>query len=184
MRDRAPPDCNGPGLRYPCPAMTETTSAPNTAAPRALDAYDPSAVEAKWRRIWEERGDYRTDLDSTDRPFYNLSMFPYPSAEGLHVGHMVPYSGSDIYGRWRRLHGDNVFEPMGFDAFGIHSENYALKIGEHPAVVMRRAVANFRENQLKKIGAMFDWDHQVNTSDPAYYHWTQWLFLRLFEAGL
>jgi leucyl-tRNA synthetase len=164
--------------------MTETTSPTRRAVPRTVDVYEPAAVEAKWRRIWEQRGDYRTDLDSSDRPFYNLSMFPYPSAEGLHVGHMVPYSGSDIYGRWRRLHGDNVFEPMGFDAFGIHSENYALKIGEHPAVVMRRAVANFRENQLKKIGAMFDWEHQVNTSDPAYYRWTQWLFLRLFEAGL
>jgi leucyl-tRNA synthetase len=164
--------------------MTETTSAPDTASPRVLDAYDPSAVEAKWRRIWEERGDYRTDLESADRPFYNLSMFPYPSAEGLHVGHMVPYSGSDIYGRWRRLHGDNVFQPMGFDAFGIHSENYALKIGEHPAVVMRRAVANYRDNQLKMIGSMFDWEHQVNTADPAYYRWTQWLFLRLFDAGL
>jgi leucyl-tRNA synthetase len=164
--------------------MTETTSPARRAAPRTVDVYEPAVVEAKWRRIWEQRGDYRTDLDSSDRPFYNLSMFPYPSAEGLHVGHMVPYSGSDIYGRWRRLHGDNVFEPMGFDAFGIHSENYALKIGEHPAVVMRRAVANFRENQLKKIGAMFDWEHQVNTADPAYYRWTQWLFLRLFEAGL
>ncbi len=164
--------------------MTETTSAQTTTATRPLDAYDASAVEAKWRRIWEERGDYRTDLDSEDRPFYNLSMFPYPSAEGLHVGHMVPYTGIDIHGRWRRLHGDNVFQPMGFDAFGIHSENYALKIGEHPAVVMRRAVANFRENQLKMIGAMFDWEHQVNTADPAYYRWTQWLFLQLFKAGL
>jgi leucyl-tRNA synthetase len=163
--------------------MTETTSPPLRPARPPVDAYDAAAVESKWRRIWEERGDYRTDLDSSDRPFYNLSMFPYPSAEGLHVGHMVPYSGSDIYGRWRRLHGDNVFQPMGFDAFGIHSENYALRIGEHPAVVMRRAVANFRENQLKKIGAMFDWEHQVNTADPAYYRWTQWLFLRLFEAG-
>src|SRR6202790_3496720 len=165
-------------------AMTETTSPPRRAGPRTVDVYEPATVEAKWRRIWEERGDYRTDLDSPDRPFYNLSMFPYPSAEGLHVGHMVPYSGIDIYGRWRRLHGDNVFEPMGFDAFGIHSENYALKIGEHPAIVMRRAVANFRENQLKKIGSMFDWEHQVNTADPSYYRWTQWVFLQLFKHGL
>ncbi len=163
--------------------MTETTSPPRAGGPRLLDAYDAAAVEAKWRRIWEERGDYRTNVDSADRPFYNLSMFPYPSAEGLHVGHLLPYAGSDIFGRWRRLHGDNVFEPMGFDAFGIHSENYALKIGEHPAIVMRRAVANFRE-QLKRVGAMFDWEHQVNTSDPAYYRWTQWVFLRLFDAGL
>jgi leucyl-tRNA synthetase len=161
---------------------SDTQSRPTTAG--LLDAYDPAAVESKWRRIWEERGDYRTDLDSPDRPFYNLSMFPYPSSEGLHVGHFFTYTGVDIYGRWRRLHGDNVFEPMGFDAFGIHSENYALKIGEHPAIVMRRAVNNFRENQLKKIGAMFDWEHQVNTADPAYYRWTQWLFLRFFEAGL
>jgi leucyl-tRNA synthetase len=164
--------------------MTDTTSAPADTSPELLDAYDAGRVEAKWRRIWEERGDYRTNLDSPERPFYNLAMFPYPSAEGLHVGHMVPYSGIDIYGRWRRLHGDDVFQPMGFDAFGIHSENYALKIGEHPAVVMKRAVSNFREGQLKKIGAMFDWEHQVNTADPSYYRWTQWLFLRFFEAGL
>jgi leucyl-tRNA synthetase len=163
--------------------MTDIDTAPSHATAQHLDPYDAAQVEAKWRRIWEERGDYRTDLDSPDRPFYNLAMFPYPSAEGLHVGHLVPYSGIDIYGRWRRLRGDNVFEPMGFDAFGIHSENYALKIGEHPAIVMRRAVANFRE-QLKRIGAMFDWEHQVNTSDPSYYRWTQWLFLKLFDAGL
>ncbi|MFI5312971.1 MAG: leucine--tRNA ligase [Candidatus Dormibacteria bacterium] len=164
--------------------MTDTSSAPADTSSGMLDAYDAGRVEAKWRRIWEERGDYRTDLDSPQRPFYNLAMFPYPSAEGLHVGHMVPYSGIDIYGRWRRLRGDDVFEPMGFDAFGIHSENYALKIGEHPAVVMKRAVANFRDGQLKKIGAMFDWEHQVNTADPSYYRWTQWLFLRFFESGL
>ena len=149
-----------------------------------LDDYDHAAVESKWRRIWEDRGDYRTQLDAPDRPFYNLMMFPYPSAEGLHVGHIIPFAGGDIFGRWRRLKGDTVFEPMGFDAFGIHSENYALKIGEHPAVVMRRAVNNFRENQLKRIGSMFDWDHQVNTADPSYYRWTQWVFLQLFKQGL
>jgi leucyl-tRNA synthetase len=164
--------------------MTEITAAPTGADARELDPYDASRVEARWRRIWEERGDHRTDLDSPDRPFYNLAMFPYPSAEGLHVGHMVPYTGVDIYGRWRRMHGDNVFEPMGFDAFGIHSENYALKIGEHPAVVTKRAITNFRDNQMKRIGAMFDWGHQVNTADPSYYRWTQWLFLRFYERGL
>ena len=149
-----------------------------------FDDYDHARVEAKWRRIWEERGDYRTPLDDPERPFYNLMMFPYPSAEGLHVGHIIPYAGSDIFGRWRRLKGDTVFEPMGFDAFGIHSENYAMKIGEHPAVVMRRAVHNFRENQLKRIGSMFDWDHEVNTAAPNYYRWTQWVFLQLFKQGL
>ena len=164
--------------------MTEIATSATGSEPEHLDTYDAAVVEAKWRRTWEERGDHRTDLDHPEKSFYNLVMFPYPSGEGLHVGHILPYSGADIYGRWRRLHGDTVFEPMGFDAFGIHSENYALKIGEHPAVVMRRAVANFRDNQLKKLGALFDWEHQVNTSDPAYYRWTQWLFLKLREAGL
>ena len=159
--------------------------APAADAPRPqIDDYDHARVEAKWRRIWEQRGDYRTPLDDPERPFYNLMMFPYPSAEGLHVGHIIPFAGADIYGRWRRLKGDTVFEPMGFDAFGIHSENYAMKIGEHPAVVMRRAVHNFRENQLKRIGSMFDWEHEVNTADPAYYRWTQWVFLQLFKQGL
>ncbi|MGA8522638.1 MAG: leucine--tRNA ligase [Candidatus Dormiibacterota bacterium] len=162
----------------------DTITAPVEPDPGQLDAYDHARVEARWRRIWDERGDYRTQLDLPDRPFYNLMMFPYPSAEGLHVGHIIPFAGGDIYGRWRRLMGDTVFEPMGFDAFGIHSENYAMKIGEHPAVVMRRAVANFRENQLARIGSMFDWSHQVNTAEPSYYRWTQWLFVRLFNAGL
>jgi leucyl-tRNA synthetase len=155
-----------------------------TISPEALDAYDHANVESKWRRIWDQRGDYRTQLDDPERAFYNLMMFPYPSAEGLHVGHIIPFAGGDVYGRWRRLSGDTVFEPMGFDAFGIHSENYAMKIGEHPAVVMRRAVNNFRENQLKLIGSMFDWSHEVNTAEPSYYRWTQWLFVQLFKAGL
>jgi leucyl-tRNA synthetase len=149
-----------------------------------IGPYDHAEVESKWRRIWDQRGEYRTPLDDPVRPFYNLMMFPYPSAEGLHVGHIIPFAGADIHGRWRRLLGDTVFEPMGFDAFGIHSENYAMKIGEHPAVVMRRAVNNFRENQLKRIGSMFDWSHEVNTADPSYYRWTQWLFVQLFKAGL
>jgi leucyl-tRNA synthetase len=152
--------------------------------PPHIDAYDHLVVEDRWRRRWQERGLDRTPLDSAKRPFYNLMMFPYPSAEGLHVGHIIPFGGADIYARWRRMKGDQVFQPMGFDAFGIHTENYALKIGEHPAVVMRRAVENFRENQLKRIGSMFDWDHQVNTSSPDYYRWTQWVFLQLHRAGL
>ncbi|MGA7987411.1 MAG: leucine--tRNA ligase [Candidatus Dormiibacterota bacterium] len=164
--------------------MDAAPEAPASPDQRHLDPYDHATVEARWRRIWNERGDYRTQLDDPERPFYNLMMFPYPSAEGLHVGHIIPFAGGDIYGRWRRLMGDTVFEPMGFDAFGIHSENYAMKIGEHPAVVMRRAVANFRENQLARIGSMFDWSHQVNTAEPSYYRWTQWLFVQLFNAGL
>lgn len=147
-------------------------------------AYDHTSVEAKWRRLWDARGTNQVDVETAQHPFYNLTMFPYPSAEGLHVGHLIPYAGADIYGRWRRMHGDTVFQPMGFDSFGIHSENYALRIGEHPTVTTARAIVNYRENQLKKIGSMFDWRYEVATSDPAYYRWTQWIFLQLFKAGL
>src|SRR5438067_4273518 len=114
---------------------------------RNIPSYDPGALEAKWQGRWAERHTNEPDLDRAARPFYNLMMFPYPSAEGLHVGHIIPFGGADIYGRWRRMHGDTVFQPMGFDSFGIHSENYALKIGEHPAVTTARAITNFRENQ-------------------------------------
>jgi leucyl-tRNA synthetase len=122
-------------------------------------------------------------LDRTTRPFYNLMMFPYPSAEGLHVGNMFAFTGADIYGRFKRLQGYDVFEPMGFDAFGIHSENYALSIGTNPARLIPQNIANFRR-QLKRFGGMFDWRHELSTTDPAYYKWTQWLFLQLFRAGL
>jgi len=134
--------------------------------------------------VWEERGYHEPDLDAAARPYYNLMMFPYPSAEGLHVGNVYAFTGADIHGRYKRMCGYDVFEPMGFDAFGIHSENYAIKIGDHPRTLIRRNVRNFRENQLKRIGARFDWAHQVNTTEPEYYRWTQWVFIRMFEQGL
>jgi leucyl-tRNA synthetase len=146
--------------------------------------YDHRAVEAKWRQVWEERGYHEPDLDAAARPYYNLMMFPYPSAEGLHVGNVYAFTGADIHGRYKRMCGYDVFEPMGFDAFGIHSENYAIKIGDHPRTLIRRNVRNFRENQLKRIGARFDWAHQVNTTEPEYYRWTQWVFIRMFKQGL
>ena len=145
--------------------------------------YDPQAVEAKWRRIWEERGTNRVDLDQAARPFYNLMMFPYPSAEGLHVGNVFAFVGSDIQGRYHRLQGRDVFEPLGFDAFGMHSENFALKTGRHPAELVPRNIARFRE-QLKRIGLMVDWSRQVDTTSPDYYRWTQWIFLALYRNGL
>src|SRR4029077_2636094 len=126
---------------------------------------------------------HNPDLDTPQRPFYNLMMFPYPSAEGLHMGNVFAFSGADTYGRFRRMQGDTVLEPMGFDSFGIHSENYALKIGDHPARQGRRSIDNFRR-QLRRLGARFAWKHEVVTSDPAYYRWTQWVFLQLFKAGL
>lgn len=145
--------------------------------------YDHGAVESKWRRLWEERGTDRLDLDQAEKPFYNLMMFPYPSAEGLHVGNVFAFVGSDIQGRYHRLLGYDVFEPMGFDAFGMHSENFALKNGRHPAEMVPENIRNFRENQLKKVGLMLDWSREVDTTSPEYYHWTQWMFVTLYKNG-
>ena len=148
--------------------------------------YDPIAIEEKWQALWAERGTNLLtddDLRDAERPFYTLMMYPYPSAEGLHVGNMYAFTGADIFGRYKRLHGFDVFEPIGFDAFGIHSENYALKVDVHPMELIPRNVANFTR-QLKRMGGMFDWNHTVDTTDPAYYKWTQWIFLKLYEAGL
>ena len=117
--------------------------------------YDPTIVEAKWQRRWRERGTNYTNLTNGERPFYQLMMFPYPSAEGLHVGNLFAFTGNDIYGRFQRLQGHTVFEPLGYDAFGIHSENYALKIGEHPMRLIPRNIANFRR-QLERGGLMVD----------------------------
>jgi leucyl-tRNA synthetase len=146
--------------------------------------YDFAAIEAKWRTTWEERKLYQVDLQHAQKPYYNLMMFPYPSAEGLHVGNVYAYVGSDIHGRWMAMQGYDVFEPMGFDAFGIHSENFAIKRGIHPRILTERNVTRFREEQLKRIGNRFDWSHELNTTDPRYYRWTQWIFLQLFKAGL
>jgi len=150
---------------------------------RNIPSYDPAALEAKWQGRWVERHTNEPDLDRAARPFYNLMMFPYPSAEGLHVGNMFAFTGADIYGRFKRLQGYDVFEPMGFDAFGIHSENYALTIGTNPAKLIPQNIATFRR-QLRRFGGMYDWRHELSTTDPAYYKWTQWLFLKLYHAGL
>jgi leucyl-tRNA synthetase len=140
-------------------------------------------VEERWRAFWEESGFHRPDLDRAARPFYNLMMFPYPSAEGLHVGNCFAFIGSDIYGRAMRLRGHDVFEPIGFDAFGIHSENFALKVGKHPGRLIPENIARFT-GQLKRLGNQFDWSHTVDTTAPEYYRWTQWLFVTLMKAGL
>ncbi len=145
--------------------------------------YDNQAVEAKWRKNWADRGTDVLDLDKVQKPFYNLMMFPYPSAEGLHVGNVFAFVGSDIQGRYHRLLGYDVFEPMGFDAFGMHSENFALKNGRHPAEMVPKNIKNFRENQLKKIGLMLDWTRSVDTTSPEYYKWTQWMFVAMFKNG-
>ncbi len=153
---------------------------------RENDGYVPSQVEEKWQRRWEEEGTNSFSLEeltTAERPFYNLMMFPYPSAEGLHVGNIYAFTGADVHGRFQRMRGNQVFEPIGFDAFGIHSENFALKQGVHPMDLIPSNIANFTR-QLRRTGGMFDWDHTVDTTDPSYYAWTQWVFLKLFKAGL
>src|SRR5437588_509153 len=146
--------------------------------------YDFAAFEAKWRERWEREKLYQVDLSHARHPYYNLMMFPYPSAEGLHVGNMYAYIGSDIHGRWMAMQGFDVFEPIGLDAFGIHSENFAIKKGIHPRMLTAQNAERFRERQLKRIGNRFDWSHELNTTDPHYYRWTQWIFMQLFKAGL
>ena len=165
--------------------MTTSNHIPADTTERA-GRYDATPIEQKWRKRWEESGLYRTDLTlASGRPkFYNLMEFPYPSAEGLHIGHVYTYGGADTNGRFQRMRGYEVFEPMGFDAFGIHTENYALKIDTNPMQLTARTTRRYREEQLSRIGAMFDWAHSVDTSQPAYYRWTQWLFLQLYKAGL
>src|SRR6266540_484161 len=149
----------------------------------SVAGYDPSVIEPKWQRIWTERGTNSTDVERAPRPFYTLMMFPYPSAEGLHVGNLFAFTGNDIYGRFQRLQGYNVFEPLGYDAFGIHSENFALKEGKHPMDLIPRNIANFRR-QLERAGLMVDWRYTLSTTEPDYYKWTQWVFLQLFKRGL
>ncbi len=148
--------------------------------------YTPSEVEAKWQGRWDEQGTnaFTSDaLQTAENGYYQLMMFPYPSAEGLHVGNIFAFTGADVHGRFQRLTGKQVFEPIGFDAFGIHSENFALKQGVHPMDLIPSNVANFTR-QLRQIGGMFDWNHTVDTTDPDYYRWTQWIFIQLFNAGL
>jgi leucyl-tRNA synthetase len=159
------------------PPMSETPVLPDT------PAYDPATVEATWQQRWADRGTNSPDLGQGTDPYYQLMMFPYPSAEGLHIGNLFAFTGADIHGRFQRLQGRTVFEPIGFDSFGIHSENFAIKVGAHPATLTPRNVGNFRR-QLHRAGLMVDWQKEVVTSDPSYYKWTQWLFLQLYKQGL
>src|SRR5688572_16053891 len=157
-----------------------------TDATHVTASYHPAEVERKWQQRWEEQGINQwtaQELRSAEKPFYNLMMFPYPSAEGLHVGNIYAFTGADIYGRFKRLQGYGVFQPIGFDAFGIHSENFALKQGINPMELIPRNVERFTK-QLRRGGLMYDWSHTVDTTRPEYYKWTQWIFLQLYKAGL
>lgn len=145
--------------------------------------YNHKEIQDKWNRRWSESKIYHPNMEGAKNPYYNLMMFPYPSAEGLHVGNMYAFTGADVYGRFMRLKGHEVFEPIGLDGFGIHSENYALKIGANPSDQAKVSEKRFYE-QLQMIGNSFDWDRTVETYKPEYYKWTQWLFIQLFKAGL
>jgi len=145
---------------------------------------NPTDYEPRWRERWQADALNEADLDRpTEAKFYNLVEFPYPSAEGLHVGHVYTYCGADTFGRYQRMRGRQVFQPIGFDSFGIHTENYALKVGERPDTLTARTIANYRR-QLRRVGAAWSWSAEVVTSDPSYYRWTQWIFVKLFKAGL
>lgn len=141
--------------------------------------YNFGEIEKKWQEYWRANKIYKVEIDKTKPKFYVLDMFPYPSGAGLHVGHPLGYIASDIYSRYKRLKGFNVLHPMGYDAFGLPAEQYAIQTGTHPAITTEKNIARYRE-QLDKIGFSFDWDREVRTSDPAYYKWTQWTFIQLF----
>lgn len=145
--------------------------------------YNPKEIEKKWQDRWEKEGTFHASEDKTKPKYYALIEFPYPSGQGLHVGHPRPYTALDIVARKRRMEGYNVLYPIGWDAFGLPTENYAIKNKIHPKVVTERNVARFK-SQLQALGLSFDWSREVNTTDPEYYKWTQWIFLKLFEKGL
>ena len=145
--------------------------------------YNHREVETKWQRIWDDEKAFKTSDDYSKPKYYALVEFPYPSGQGLHVGHPRPYTALDIVARKRRMQGYNVLYPMGWDAFGLPTENYAIKNHIHPKIVTKNNVARFK-GQLHALGYSFDWDREINTTDPGYYHWTQWIFLKLFNAGL
>ena len=144
--------------------------------------YDYKAVEAKWQKVWEDEKTFHAEIDHKKPKFYALVEFPYPSGAGLHVGHPRSYTALDVVSRKRRQNGYNVLYPMGWDAFGLPTENFAMKNHIHPAIVTKKNVDHFRE-QLKALGFSFDWDREINTTDPEYYKWTQWIFLQLHCAG-
>ncbi|MEA2113515.1 MAG: class I tRNA ligase family protein, partial [Patescibacteria group bacterium] len=145
--------------------------------------YDHKKIEKKWAEKWFKDKIFTPDLEKAKNPYYALFMFPYPSAEGLHIGNFYAFTCVDVMAKYKKLQRKDVFEPIGFDAFGMHSENYALKIKETPRKMLNRTMANFRK-QLRSAGLGCDWAREIDTTSPEYYKWTQWIFTKLFEKGL
>src|SRR5271154_2500285 len=143
--------------------------------------YNFRKIEEYWQGKWKETEAYKVSNNSSKPKYYVLDMFPYPSGAGLHVGHPLGYIASDIFARYKRLKGFNVLHPMGYDSFGLPAEQYAIQTGQHPAVTTEANIATYRR-QLDQIGFSFDWSREVRTSDPAYYKWTQWIFMQLFNS--
>src|SRR5438093_839567 len=146
-----------------------------------MPTYNPQDIERRWQEYWMSRKTFRTP-DTSDKPkYYILDMFPYPSGSGLHVGHPEGYTATDILARFRRMQGCHVLHPMGWDAFGLPAEQHAINTGEHPRANTQRNIDNFRR-QIQMLGFSYDWDREVDTTDPAYFRWTQWIFLVLFDT--
>jgi len=148
-----------------------------------VEKYNPQKIEKKWQIIWQKTKAYRAKDFGSKKKFYCLDMFPYPSGTGMHVGHVINYTGSDIYSRYLRMNNYNVLHPMGWDAFGLPAENYAIKTGIHPSITTKKNITKIKK-QCKAMGFSYDWDREINTTDPDYYRWTQWIFLLMFKAGL
>ena len=154
----------------------------DTRKPFPFDAFEP-----KWQDLWEEGQSFRTpnpgdaEFDASKPKYFVLDMFPYPSGQGLHVGHPEGYTATDIIGRFKKMSGYNVLHPMGWDAFGLPAEQYAIKTGQHPRVTTERNIEGFR-GQLRRLGFAYDWTREVNTTDPDYFKWTQWIFLKLYHS--
>ena len=143
--------------------------------------YNFSKIEAKWQKYWEENKTFKTPDDFSKPKYYILDMFPYPSGSGLHVGHPEGYTATDILARYKRMKGFNVLHPMGWDAFGLPAEQFAIQTGTHPAITTNENCDNFRR-QIKAIGLSYDWDREINTTDPDYFRWTQWIFKQLYNT--
>src|SRR5262245_17435327 len=146
-----------------------------------MPSYTPQAIEPRWQRFWQDRRTFATP-DTSDKPkYYILDMFPYPSGAGLHVGHPEGYTATDILARYRRMTGHHVLHPMGWDAFGLPAEQHAIATGEHPSKNTQQNIATFKR-QIQSLGFSYDWDREVDTTDPSYVKWTQWIFLQLFDT--
>src|SRR6058998_2422995 len=146
-----------------------------------MPSFNSQAIEPRWQGYWREHKTFRTEIPSAKPKFYILDMFPYPSGAGLHVGHPEGYTATDILARYRRMRGYNVLHPMGWDAFGLPAEQYAIETGTHPRITTQQNIATFRR-QIKSLGFSYDWDREVDTTDPNYFKWTQWIFLQLFDT--